>query len=67
MTDLRRRDAPAWMDGLTPDETLDINRIDERCAAIDHERKELTRKRCLIQQRANQRVLYRKRAEAGDV
>lgn len=66
MADLRRKAMPAWMEGLTLGELSEIDRIDQRCAALDHERKDLTRQRCLIQQRANQRVLYRKRTEAAN-
>jgi hypothetical protein len=67
MSDLRRKAQPAWVAGLTPDEVLEINLIEKECAAIDEERKALTRRRCLIQQRANQRVLSRQRREHNEM
>jgi hypothetical protein len=53
------------MAGLTPEEHLEISAIDARCAELDLERKDLTRKRMLIQQRGNQRALYRARKETA--
>ena len=64
MTDLRRKRNSGWTDALTPEEYAEIIEIDARCAALDDERKDLTRQRSLIQQRANQRVLSRSRRAA---
>lgn len=65
MTDLRRKRDPSWVFGLTPEEATEIAKIDARAAAIDEERRQLTNRRCRIQQRANQRVLNRKRREVA--
>jgi hypothetical protein len=61
MTDLRRNGN--WVFGLTEEEAIEVEEIDARCAALDAERRELTHRRSRLQQRANQRLLSKRRRE----
>jgi hypothetical protein len=63
MTYRRRKIRPEWMDGLTDEETAEVIEIGARCKVLDAELRDLSRRRGLIQRRAYQRVLNRKRRE----